>query len=1028
MNRRELVISKRVRTINGYTVIQHYYDANIFGINQRFYEISNLETDVLIGYNFLKKSNSKLDFNKGTITCGKFCENFLHFQRDCDIKENVVKKEAKGKEINVLNENIKDTEDSCLNEIIYEESIQGNDKSVLTQNVSHELKALERLRKNIQERVSKLHSKINLNLPFRTDIKAEIKTIDNEPVWSKQYPYPLSANSFVNKEIEKLLKAGIIRESRGPYNSPVWVVPKKGINDDGTQKLRLVIDYKKLNAKTIAYKYPIPDCNVILSNLGKSKYFSTIDLESGFHQILMKKDDIGKTAFSVNNGKYEFVRLPFGLKNAPSIFQNAMDDILRKFIGKFCHVYIDDIIVYSETLNEHIEHLEIVIDTLREANMKISLEKSRFFETQVEFLGYVVAFGVIKTDPNKIDTIRDYPLPKTLRQLRSFLGMIGYYRKFIRDYAKIAKPLTKHLSGKNGRVSQYMSKKTEIDLNEEGVLAFEKLKRSLFEQIELTQPDFNKKFILTTDASNEALGAVLSQEGKPITFISKTLNATERNYATNEKELYAIVWAIKTLRNYLYGVADLEIHTDHQPLTFAISTKNPNAKIKRWMSFVEEYSPKFVYKPGTTNVVADALSRQILNNITDNESLESTQHSAESSETIDIPETAKPLNEFKEQILLHKTGFSKYDSLVIFDKTRHIIDFDTRETLKTILFRILKPNFVTAIHCNAEDLYEFKETIKGLFTNRFIYTRIFAIDITSPDDQLAIIEQTHTRAHRNCKENYKQIFQQYYWPKMLNSIKQYVRHCSICNKTKYDRRPNKLPIGEAPIPNNEGEFLHIDIFYAQNHKFITCVDAYSKYLVIGHIEDKLNLGEKVQEILQSFPNAKKLTLDNEPGFTTPQFRSLMQRMNIELYFCDPRHSSTNGQVERVHSTLVEIARCIKEEYCLIDIKEIFYKAAKQYNLTIHSVTNKKPYDVFHNKIKHDDVRDKLRQAQLKILNRNRPTKIKIYEPNQEVYEKLIGKRNKLDDRYKKQRVQLDLGNKVKIFSRNRIINKENIKS
>lgn len=201
------------------------------------------------------------------------------------------------------------------------------------------------------------HGKIDTSLPFRTDVNAEIRTITDSPIWSKQYPYPLSANEFVNEEIGKMIKQNIIRESKSPYNSPIWVVPKKGTNEDGTPKMRMVIDYKKLNEKTIADKYPIPDCNVILSNLGKAKVFSTIDLESGFHQILMKPEDIEKTAFSVNNGKYEYIRMPSGLRNAPSIFQRAMDNILRQYVGKFCHVYIDDIIVYSSNADGHYEHL-----------------------------------------------------------------------------------------------------------------------------------------------------------------------------------------------------------------------------------------------------------------------------------------------------------------------------------------------------------------------------------------------------------------------------------------------------------------------------------------------------------------------------------------------------------------------------------------------------------------------------------------------------------------------------------------------
>lgn len=239
------------------------------------------------------------------------------------------------------------------------------------------------------------------SLPYNTKIKATIRTTDEEPVWCRAYPYPMSANDFVNKEIERLLKKNIIRPSRSPYNSPVWVVPKDGFNEDGTRKSRLVIDYKKINSKTVSDKYPMPNINVILSNLGKSKFFSVIDLESGFHQIMIDEKDKEKTAFSVNGGKYEFNRLAFGLKNAPSIFQRAIDDVLREYIGVFCLIYMDDVIVFSQSEEEHMTHLELVIGALTKANMKVSSEKCNFFKTEIEYFGYIVSQGKITVDPKK---------------------------------------------------------------------------------------------------------------------------------------------------------------------------------------------------------------------------------------------------------------------------------------------------------------------------------------------------------------------------------------------------------------------------------------------------------------------------------------------------------------------------------------------------------------------------------------------------------------------------------------------------
>uniref|UniRef100_A0A0K8W058 RNA-directed DNA polymerase n=1 Tax=Bactrocera latifrons TaxID=174628 RepID=A0A0K8W058_BACLA len=523
------------------------------------------------------------------------------------------------------------------------------------------------------------------------------------------------------------------------------------------------------------------------------------------------------------------------------------------------------------------------------------------------------------------------------------------------------------------------------------------------------------------------MGAVLSQGGKPITFISKTLNKTERNYATNEKELYAIVWALKNLRNYLYGVTNLEIHTDHQPLTFALSPRNPNPKMKRWHAIIEEFSPKFVYQPGKTNVVADALSRLQLNHLS-NES-EDSEHSAQSSENNQIQETQKPLNQFKQQIILSKNRFTIHELIKIFGNKWHLIEYDTVENLMTILKEYIQPKLVTAIHCTVEDLHEIQEALKQTFQNKFVFTKLFPMDIINREDQSGLIEQTHNRAHRSYNENLKQIEKLYYWPEMRKRMKEYIRNCMICNKNKYDRHPKKIPIGKAPIPKKEGEQLHLDIFYAQKLKFITCVDAYSKFLILKHIEDKSNIEEKVLELLQTFTDVKQITLDNEPSFTTPTFKSLMQRLNIEIYFCDPRHSTTSGQVERVHSTIIEIARCIKEEYDIVSNLETVLRAAQQYNTTIHSVTNFKPNEVLYNKVNHENLPTTLKQAQEKMLMfHNKHRTDKQYHPGQIIYEKIIGERNKLQSRYKKQQVKENLGNNIIINNRNRIIHKDNIKS
>lgn len=1013
-DKKTLDINKRVKTVNGFTIIKYYYEIYIFDRVVRFYEIENLEADCLIGYNLLRNANINLNLERNLLIYNNKAERMFMDGEPLPWESNITQT---GNKIKVTLESSSTTDSRSIYSLEPRLNNQVIEKVPSDQNV-------DILNKQVRSVIGKIHSKINITLPFRTDVVAEIKTNIESPIWTKQYPYPLSASEFINKEISKLLKDNIIRPSKSPYSSPVWVVPKKGFNEDGTPKSRLVIDFKKLNEHTISDKYPIPDTNVILSNLGKSKYFSTIDLESGFHQILMKESDIQKTSFSVNNGKYEYIRLPFGLKNAPSIFQRAMDDILKPYIGKFCHVYIDDIIVFSKNIEEHTQHLNEIIKILKEANMKISLEKSKFYQTEVEYLGYVISENIITTDPKKITTIKEYPEPETLRQLRSFLGMTGYYRKFIQNYAQITKPLTIHLNGENGKISKKQSKKCNINIGNEGRKAFNKLKEYLVENVKLTQPDFKKKFILTTDASNDAIGGVLSQDDKPIIFISKTLNKTEKNYATNEKELFAIVYALKNLRNYLYGVADLEIHTDHQPLTYSVSKRNPNIKMKRWHAIIEEYAPKIIYKPGKDNIVADALSRQNLNIITNSSQ---TIHSAESSDNIQIETTSLPVNCFKQQIILNKGNISSENIETCFNKLkRYTITYTNTDQVITLFKKYIVPGTV-CIYASDEDLYEVKSKLLETFSNKFLRSKIYAQDIPNKEDQLNIITDTHKRAHRGTLENYNQIKTIYYWPNMKKQISSYTNTCVVCNENKYDRKPIKFPIGAKPIPEKEGEQLHIDIFYASKEIYLTVVDSYSKFLVVHPLESKIGIELELLKILNIFPYAKNVICDNESVFKSVFFKNTLERKKIEIYFVPVSHSTTNGQVERTHSTLIEITRCIKAEYNIIDDKQAVLEAAHKYNETVHSVTGLKPQEVLFNKVNHN-LREILKEKQLKMLNtHNENRESREFKKNEIVYVKNHGtERNKLKKRFNRTKVLDD--KKDQILTNKGKIHKDNIKS
>lgn len=334
----------------------------------------------------------------------------------------------------------------------------------------------------------------NTDLSFTNAVKHSIRTKDDIPIFTRSFRHPESMRTEIASQISKLLENKIIRPSISPYSSPVWIVPKK-MDASGKRKYRMVIDYRKLNENTIEDKYPLPRIDEILDNLGRCTYFTTLDLAQGFHQIEVDSDSIEKTAFTIGNGHYEYVRMPFGLKNAPSTFQRVMDNVLREHLHRICFVYMDDIVIFSKSLQEHQQHIKLIFDKLRQYNLKVQLDKSEFACKTVKFLGHVITDKGIRPNPDKIEAIRKFPIPKTTKEIKAFTGLIGYYRRFISNFAKIIHPMTKCLK-----------KGSKIDINNpEYINAFEKCKTLITNAPILQYPDFSKPFSLTTDASNVAI-------------------------------------------------------------------------------------------------------------------------------------------------------------------------------------------------------------------------------------------------------------------------------------------------------------------------------------------------------------------------------------------------------------------------------------------------------------------------------------------------------------------------------------------
>jgi hypothetical protein len=429
-------------------------------------------------------------------------------------------------------------------------------------------------------------------------IEHEIKIEEGKrPIKQRAYSiFDPKKLEYQKQHIEELLKEGIIRKSKSPWASPVVLAKKKG------GKFRFCGDFRKVNGVTIKDSYPLPVIDDLLRRLGNAKHFTSLDLDRGFLQVALKEEDKQKTAIITQRGLFEYNVMPFGLTNAPGTFQRLMDEVLREIIDEYAAVYIDDIVIYSNTFEEHLQHVEEVLRRLKEANLIVKLEKCTFNQEETRLLGHIVGRNGIKTDPEKIEKVKNYPRPTNLRELRGAIGLFTYYRKFVPEFAKIARPL-----------HELSRKDVKFEWKEKQEKAFETLKKKLTEAPILANPDFTKPFELTTDASGGGLGIILSQRDEEnkervIAYGSRALKPSEMNYAATELEMLAVYWGINHFEKYLM-IKPFIVLTDHSALKALQNTIKPKGKRARWIMDLQQYNFTIKHRSGKSNRNADALSR-----------------------------------------------------------------------------------------------------------------------------------------------------------------------------------------------------------------------------------------------------------------------------------------------------------------------------------------------------------------------------------------------------------------------------------
>ncbi|GJY66003.1 putative nucleotidyltransferase, ribonuclease H [Tanacetum coccineum] len=703
-------------------------------------------------------------------------------------------------------------------------------------------------------------------------------------------PYRLAPSEMkeLSEQLKELLEKGFIRPSSSPWGAPVLFVKKK----DGS--FRMCIDYRELNKLTVKNRYPLPRIDDLFDQLQGSSVYSKIDLRSGYHQLRIREEDIPITAFRTRYGHYEFQVMPFGLTNAPAVFMDLMNRVCKPYLDKFVIVFIDDILIYSKTKGEHSEHLKIILDLLKKEKLYAKFSKCDFWLESVQFLGHVINREGVHVDPAKIEAVKNWPVPKSPTEVRQFMGLAGYYRRFIEGFSLIAKPLTK-LTQKN--------KRFEWGADEDE--AFQKLKQDLCTAPILALPEGPDDFVVYCDASLKGYGAVLMQRDKVIAYASRQLKTHEENYTTHDLELGAVVFALRLWRHYLYGTKCV-VYTDHKSLQYILDQKELNMRQRRWIELLSDYDCEIRYHPGKANVVADALSRKVRDKPLRVRSLVMTS-----------------CTDLSERILKAQLEAVKQENV----KAEN-------------LGRLLKPIF--EIHSDGIRYFE----------NR-VWLPLFGglRDLIMHESH-----KSKYSIHPGSDKMYQDLKKLYWWPNMKANIATYVSKCLTCAKVKAEhQRPSGL-LQQPEIPEWKWEHITMDFVMglprtSSGYDSIwVIVDRLTKsahFLPMKKTDSMEKLTRQyLKEVVCRHGVPLSIISDHDSRFASGFWRSLQNALGTSLNMSTTYHPEMDGQSERIIQTLEEMLRA-----CVIDFggnwDRHFLLVEFSYNNNYHASIKAAPFEVLY---------------------------------------------------------------------------------
>lgn len=781
-----------------------------------------------------------------------------------------------------------------------------------------------------------------------------------KPVHMRPYRQNPIQKAVIEESTKEFLENKIISPSTSVYHSPVVLV-KKGGNSNAW---RFAIDYRNLNKITKSISHPLPRLEDVFDSIGDSgaTVFSTLDLNSAYFQMELDPETKHKSAFITHEGVYEWNRMPFGLKNAPMSFQMLMSQVLRGLHWKIVLCYIDDLVILSKSFKEHLEHLHLVFTRLREANLTLHPEKCHFGLERVMFLGHILSKDGVSVDTAKTDKVRNFPIPKSQTELKSYLGLCNYYRRFVKGFANIASPLNNLLKGnKKGKFKPG-------DWTEDCQNAFETLKTALTTAPVLGFPNMNKDFYLSADASGTALGYVLGQKdhGKEnvIAYGGRALSKHERNWSVTDQECLAIIEGIKAFGQYL-SHRKFTIYTDHKALSYLRSIKDPKGRIARWIMFLENYDYEVIYRPGTQNGAADGVSRIRYESLDQDEMNDVQIENVNENQTDQVQEESNsPCDEnfpvstdsdpepIKVNVVSNSTTpdlDSKDDSVVevtleygnpasinLVDKVEQTADVDMAALQRqcpdlSYLIEYLEthvlPDDEKKRKCcqNADDYFVIKDGLlhrvyqphhKGKIDHTDHYIYQLAIPKCKIKDVLYHYHDSLAGGgHFGIKRTFHKLRQKYWFPQMHQQIIDYVSSCDTCQRSKVSRQQRPPPLNPLPVQDEPMARIHIDILgplpkTKQGHQYILLIiDSFSKWseaFPLCSQNAKEIASVLYHEFICRYGAPRSMLSDRGKNFMSKLVAALCELFDIKRYFTSSYHPQTNSTVERANSTLAKV--------------------------------------------------------------------------------------------------------------------------